>query len=71
MGEPVKLSRERWQMLVSVAVKFAVDARYVTKPIVLTTPVFAGSVVFLPAEYVPGGAELVARVQRLSLPPCA
>ncbi len=71
-GEPVKLSRERWEMLRGswewpIVGMYSDGSPFMT----VTEPREIDGVIFLPAEYVPGGAERVARVQKLSAAPCA
>ncbi len=80
MPEPVKLSRERWDSLtrgghpnyerVVVLIDNAGTPQMTKRAIVRETLEFDG-IIFLPAEYVPGGTERVARVQKLSAAPCA
>ncbi len=79
MTEPVNLSRERWEMLrealtagpptlaTIVATTVANRAGHLT----VHEPLEIRGIIFLPAEYVPGGTERVAKTQRFSPPPCA
>lgn len=66
MTSPVNLSRERWEMLYrDVGVSYPLDK------IRLAFPAEIEGIVFLPAEYVPGGQSRPSRVFKLLPPPCA
>lgn len=55
MPDPVKLSRERWEMLAgsSPMAGTIVDAKYPLRSMTLQLPREIDGVIFLPAEYVP------------------
>lgn len=61
MTQPVKLSRERWKSLAdywsSVPLTDPSIKSVATNHLVVMLPVQSGDVMFLPAEYVPGGVD--------------
>lgn len=70
MTQPVKLSRERWEMLRRGFVVTS-DVPFVLNGITLPIALEVDGVTFLPAEYVPGGVDRPKRAFKLSPPPCA
>lgn len=58
MSEPVKLSRERWEMLWHAPGKSEYrvqpNCHYESDRVTMSAPVVIDGITFLPAEYVPG-----------------